>query len=88
MKILTAVLTLAFLLCTVAAFGQTVWDFRSHQTGNWNDVNSWERFDGAIWVYPAPNTPTSADGVITIQTGHSISVTADTTVDQVYVAPG
>src|SRR4051812_44528228 len=41
---------------TMGALAPTVCtadDFRSHQTGNWNDVNSWERCDGVNWITPA-----------------------------------
>src|SRR5882762_7565313 len=58
-------------------------DFRSRQNGNWNSTSSWERFNGTIWVGPAPSIPTSADGTTTIQNGHTITVTANTTNDQV-----
>ena len=88
MRTATMFLAVASLLFATTAFGQGSGDFRSHQSGNWNDVNSWERFDGAVWVYPAPNTPTYADGAIAIQAGHTITVTADTTVDQVTIASG
>lgn len=63
-------------------------DFRSHQSGNWNDVNSWERYNGTMWEYPAPHFPTNADGVITILQGHTLTVTNTESVDQLRVATG
>jgi len=74
-------------LFTVTAFGQAVGDFRTFGTGQWNNVNTWSRFDGAIWVNPAPNTPTNADGVITIQAAHNVTIPSgfSVTVDQVIV---
>lgn len=69
------------------SFAQTAGDFRSFQSGPWNDVNTWERFNGTIWVNPAPSTPTSSDGSITIRTGHTVAVPAgfSVTVDQLVI---
>ena len=39
-------------------------------------------------MVPAPSTPTSADGVITIQTNHTVAVTAGVTADQVVIQSG
>lgn len=64
-------------------FGQSVGDFRSFQSGDWNNVNTWERFDGAFWVNPAPGTPTNADGIVTLRNSHIVTVTANVTVDQI-----
>ncbi len=79
---------LSFIFCVViasVALSQSAGDFRSFQTGNWSDTASWERYNGATWVNPAPNVPTAVDGAITILEGHTITVDADTTVDQVTV---
>jgi len=62
----TLVSILTFTLFIVSNFSQVLGDYRSAATGNWNAVATWERFNGAIWV-AAVATPTSADGVITIQ---------------------
>ncbi len=35
--------------------------FRSYQSGDWNDPDSWERYDGVNWIYPAPVAPNSSD---------------------------
>ncbi|MBI5473844.1 MAG: T9SS type A sorting domain-containing protein [Ignavibacteriae bacterium] len=78
----------ALLVSCTALQAQTAGDFQSHQTGNWSDVNSWERFDGSLWITPAPAAPASTDGVITLLDGHTISVDAATTVDQVIVNAG
>lgn len=69
------------------AFGAATGDYRSKATGNWNSNSTWERYNGTTWVN-ASSTPTSADGVITIESGHAVSVTANVTVDQVVVASG
>jgi hypothetical protein len=75
-------------LGVTCTYAQTTGDFRSHQTGDWNNVNSWERYDGTSWVTPAPSTPSSADGVITIQSGHNVTVTASDSVDQATIDAG
>src|SRR5512140_1535514 len=81
-----------FLLCLLfnpinaTAWGQSPGDFRSHQSGNWSDVNSWESYGDSAWI-PASAIPTTADGAITIQGGHTILVDADVSVDQVTVNP-
>ena len=31
-------------------FGQATDDFRSAQTGNWNNATTWERYNGTSWV--------------------------------------
>ncbi len=77
-------------LCFTVVFSsmlsaQSAGDFQSHQTGNWNDVNSWERFDGTGWITPAPSLPDSGVGKITILAGHTITVSADLTADSVFV---
>lgn len=70
-----------------STLAQTAGDFRSFQTGPWNDVNTWERFNGTVWVNPAPSTPSSSDGVITIIGGHTVSIPAgfSVTADQLVI---
>lgn len=62
---------------------QSAGDFRSRQSGEWGDANTWERFDGVDWESPAPYTPTSADGVITIMDTHIVTVTSNVSADQI-----
>jgi hypothetical protein len=72
---------------SITAYAQATNDYRSFQDGPWNDVNTWERFDGSVWVNPAPSTPTSAVGVITIQAGHTVTIPAgfSVTIDQTVI---
>lgn len=65
-----------------------VGEFKSSQSGDWDDVNTWSRFDGADWVHPAPSVPGPADGPITILEGHIVTVTAADSADQVTVEAG
>lgn len=69
-----------------ALFAQAAGDFQSHQTGNWNEAASWERFDGTSWVTPAPSLPDSGVGRITILAGHTVTVSEDLIADSVFVS--
>ncbi|GHN02853.1 hypothetical protein WSM22_43420 [Cytophagales bacterium WSM2-2] len=80
MRPLLAILTV---MISFLAKAQTTGDFRSFQSGNWNQTSTWERFNGTLWINPAPSTPTSTDGVITIMDAHTVTVTANVTVDQI-----
>jgi len=88
MKRLLVGFVFLFVLSIQVAYSQATGDFRSFATGNWNNVNTWERFNGTIWVNPAPNAPTNADGVTTILNGHTITVTANVTIDQTTIDAG
>jgi hypothetical protein len=73
---------------TASADADTVGDYRSAASGNWNAAATWERFDGSNWV-AAVASPTSADGVITIRSGHTVTISASgLTYDQVVVDAG
>src|SRR5688572_16692224 len=83
-----AVMSVILNIIALSSFGQAVGDFRSNATGAWNNVNTWQRFNGTIWVNPAPATPSSSDGAISIQAGHTVNVPNgfSVTVDQVVIA--
>jgi hypothetical protein len=50
--------------------------FRSLTSGNWSSTTTWEEsYDNAIWV-SATTVPTSADQLVIIQTGHTVTLTA------------
>ena len=69
-----------------AAFAAPVsGDYRSNGSGNWNSETTWERFNGSTWV-PASTPPTIANNVITIQSGNTVTITSDLTIDQLIVA--
>lgn len=70
-----------------ALFAAANGDYRSKATGNWSSTSSWEFYNGTSWV-AATGTPTSADGSITILSGHTVTVTVSITADQVIVDPG
>jgi endo-1,4-beta-xylanase len=60
--------------------------YRSFQSGNWNDLNSWEYYDGTNWVHPAPASPSHAQEVITIRDGHTITVTVSDSANEIDIA--
>ena len=66
------------------AFAFAAGEYRSKSTGNWNAISTWETYNGSSWVN-ASATPTSADNIITIQSAHLITVTANVTADQVVI---
>ncbi|RPH92242.1 MAG: hypothetical protein EHM72_17675, partial [Calditrichaeota bacterium] len=63
-------------------------EYKSFQSGDYNDVGTWARHDGNGWVHPAPNPPNPKDGIITIQDGHTVTVTASDSADQLVLKPG
>jgi xylan 1,4-beta-xylosidase len=67
---------------------QPVGEFHSFQTGNWNDVATWAQYDGTAWIHPAPNVPAISDGAITILDGHTVTITAADSADQLTLASG
>ena len=59
--------------------------FRSTASGNWATTATWECSDNGTDWEAATVTPTSSHGAITIRNGHTVTVAADVTVDQVVV---
>jgi hypothetical protein len=51
--------------------------YRTKASGDWSDYNTvWEVYNGSTWV-AASKSPQLADGAITIENGHSITVTTN-----------
>lgn len=71
----------------VDGYGATTGEFRTAGSGNWNAVATWQRYNGSSWV-AATAAPSNSDGIITIQNGHTVTVTAAVTADQIVVASG
>jgi hypothetical protein len=75
-------------LTTHSANAQTLGDYRTASAGpaNWNNISTWERFDGATWVAAAliPNGFNS--NVVTIQNGHTVEVTTNNFIDQLVLS--
>ncbi len=63
-------------------------DYQTRASGAWNSTTVWQRWNGSSWQNVTTN-PSSADGVITIKSGYTITVSAaDVTVDQMVIASG
>jgi len=62
-------------------------DYCSKTTGNWADATSWQTHNGTTWI-DAVSAPTSANGAITIRSGHTITVAGAVSVDQVVIEAG
>ncbi|MFZ7113727.1 MAG: T9SS type A sorting domain-containing protein [Bacteroidota bacterium] len=69
------------------AYAAVSGEYRSKTSGNWNATSSWQRYNGSSWVN-ATATPTSSDNIITIQSGHTISIAANVTADQIVINSG
>lgn len=84
-------LNILFLLgtsITLCCSGQSTGDYRSNAaTMTWSSAASWERYNGTSWV-AASTAPSSSDGAIAIRNGHTVTVNADITVDQVIIEAG
>ncbi|MGB3074301.1 MAG: MopE-related protein, partial [Chitinophagales bacterium] len=62
-------------------------DFRTVQSGDWNDVSNWMTYDGVAWVTPI-EPPNSDANAIIIKNGHTITVTNTIFVDQLVIEAG
>ncbi len=70
------------------ALGQTTGDYRSKQSGNWDNLLTWETYVSPNWVAPA-SVPSNASGVITIQSPHVIAIaSSNVTIDQMIINSG
>jgi hypothetical protein len=71
---------------TGAACANPSWYYRSLGSSNWADGTNWEASpDGiASWI-PANCPPNATAETITIQSGHTVTVTADVAIDQVVI---
>ncbi len=75
-KILSLALLLAsFLSQAVTSLGQNVGDYRSAQSGNWNNHATWERWNGSAWVTPtAAFTANASSQNNAAETSHVIAL--------------
>jgi hypothetical protein len=86
MKTITTVfLTLLFLIAA-PVFAQEIGDYRTHNTGDWNDNLVWQTFNGSIWGQ-APTPPTGEE-TITIMEEDSVYINVDITISGTLVVQG
>ncbi|MDD4991430.1 MAG: T9SS type A sorting domain-containing protein [Paludibacter sp.] len=63
--------------------------FRSLTTGNWNSTSTWQQStDGGVNWVAATTTPVTTDGSVTIRNGHTVTVSASVSADDVTVDAG
>lgn len=81
-------LLLLTLIFSQIATAQNIGDYQTTASGAWSSSASWARWDGLGWNTPA-TPPTSADGLVTILTGHTVSVdVAAATASRLTIASG
>jgi hypothetical protein len=80
------IIILFFSVCfNISMHAQSEGDYQTKATGNWNQLGTWERFDGTNWV-AASATPTASNaGVISILEDQVVTITEAVTIDQVVV---
>lgn len=60
--------------------------YRSKQTGFWNVASTWETSTNNVTWSNAVASPTNTAETITVLTGHTVTINASVTVDQVFVS--
>ena len=81
------IVTLLFIGPQRDAYASANGEYQSRATGNWSGTTTWQKYGGGSWGNTV-TPPTSIDKVITILNGHTITVTANVTVDQLIVNAG
>ena len=79
----TLLFTLVF-FCCFSLPAQNTGDFRTAGHVTFAASTNWETFNGSSWV-SASGAPDHNDGLITITSGHTATVNADVTLDQIIV---
>jgi len=62
--------------------------YRSMITGNWNDPSTWQSSTDSITWKAATVSPSNSSKTIAIQSGHTVTVTQNVTIDETVVEPG
>jgi len=81
------ILFLLFFLLPFLSRSQSIGDYRTVASGNWSSTSTWEMYSGLGWI-PALASPTYLNGNINIRNAHTVTVTANTTVDNVTIDAG
>jgi len=74
-------------LCPLFTNAQTIGDYRTAGSGNWNLTATWETYNGLLWV-GAILPPSSLSGAINIRNGHTVTINTNTTADQITIDAG
>lgn len=83
----TIIISIFLIFSSLFTYSQSVGDYQSKTSGDWNSIATWQIFDGSNFI-DATAFPTSTDGQITIKNGHTINIVAAITIDQVVVEFG
>lgn len=87
MSKLSFLLCISILVITQNIKGQVSGDYRSKSSGIWANVSTWETFNGINWVN-AVQSPSSADGTITIRATHIITLNSDLSINGLVLEAG
>ena len=85
--ILAQVLIL-LILGNLVAWGQVRTDYRSHQDGDWSEIETWEEYiPDKGWIYPASQAPLKNHEVneITVQRPHKVTISSDVMIDDLVI---
>ncbi len=85
-KCLSGMILLA-LFYTSLSYGQSIGDFRSRQSGNWNQNSTWEEFTGAGWQN-TNKQPKLNSGLVTIRAPHAVVGNTKGTFDEIVIEFG
>ena len=80
-------LTLNPAIASQATVNPAALQYRSFTSGLWGTAATWEVYDGSNWI-TASSSPSSINDVITVRSGHIVTVAASVTVDQVVIENG
>ena len=72
---------------TEKAYAAVNGEYRSAGSGAWNLLTTWQKYSGGAWGL-ALTVPDSTSNIITIQSGHTVTATANFKADQVVVSSG
>ncbi len=70
------------LLASVSSFAQN--DFRSRQSGDWSDSDTWEEFNGTSWQNTA-TVPDESAGVITVESFMTVTIRTAVTANELII---
>lgn len=76
-----------YLLISINVMSQTTGDFRTIGNVNFVDSTNWETFNGSSWE-TASSAPLLSSNIISIKNGHTATLTANKTLDQLVVESG
>jgi hypothetical protein len=84
MTILKYLFFLILQFITISLFSQSIGDFRTKKSANWNSPDLWQRFDGTSWV-DVTYFPSDTNGAITISNSTSVVLNIDINADELII---